>query len=151
MIFYHGSKSLITEFNKKGNGKHGYGGYFTPDKNEAIYFAKSLLGDGTKGKGFLYQVDITIINSFNSMSIEHCQIVSSNFGFKYKVPEFAGGQKEHYHHLLSQMKKRGIIENESLFNDLIKDSGFDSVLYELMGHIIVFDLKNVSIVSKDDL
>jgi hypothetical protein len=151
MKFYHGSKSDISEFNVKGGGKHGKGFYFTPDRNEAIHFAKSLYGDGTKGLGFVYEIRLSFSNPFNTMSIAHCKIVSKLAGFDYQEPSFAGGAKERYHHLVSQLKGEGAISSSDDVNDFIKEAGFDCILYDLMGHVIVFDSSQISIEAKEAL
>jgi len=148
-FYYHGSKSKIDKFTKLGQGKHGRGMYFTPDRNEASYFAKNLAGDGSSDLCRIYKVRLIASNPFNSMSVESSTLVGAYFGFKYKIPEFAGGAKEHYHHLQSQMKKRGIIESDQEMNSRLKEAGFDSVFYDLMEHLIVFDPDQVEIIDQE--
>ena len=81
MKYYHGTKSQISEFNIPGTGKHGEGFYFTPDLNEAYYFARTLVGEGNPNQSpRIYTVNLSFSNLFNSMNPEHCQIVlNSNF------------------------------------------------------------------------
>jgi hypothetical protein len=150
MNFYHGSKTKFSKFDKPGSGKHGPGFYFTPSRNEAMHFAKTLAGDGSSGQ-FLYEVDLLFNNPFNTMSVEHCSQVARSLNLAYRVPEFAGGAKEHYHHLLSQMKKRGLIDSDSELNALIKTAGFDAIFYNLMEHVIVFDENQIEIISSENL
>jgi hypothetical protein len=150
MQFYHGSKSNFDTFNKKGSGKHGPRYYFTPDRNEAIAFAKTLSGISNDGQ-FLYTVHLKCSNSFNTMNKEHCNIVARHLNTSYKAPEFVGGAKEHYHHLLSQLKRKGLIDSDFDLNDRIQDSGFDSIFYDLMEHVIVFDEKQIELIKKEEI
>lgn len=147
MKYYHGTKSKITEFNQKGSGKHGEGYYFTPDYNEACYFAKSLYGKGEIDAPRVYTVKLKALSLFNSMSLEDAKAVALKFGFSYKEPKIVGGPKEHYHYLAKQLKSIGITNT----NEAIYQAGYDGILYDLMQHVIVFDSKQVEILSEEVL
>ena len=147
MNYYHGTKSQITEFNQKGSGKHGEGYYFTPDYNEACYFAKSLYGNGENKGPRVYTVKLKAFNLFNSMSLEDAKSVALKFGLIYREPKNAGGPKEHYHYLAKQLKSIGIINT----NEAISQAGYDGILYDLMQHVIVFDSKQVEILAEEIL
>src|SRR5690606_1221158 len=136
MKYYHGTKSQISEFNIPGTGKHGEGFYFTPDLNEAYYFARTLVGEGNPNQSpRIYTVNLSFSNLFNSMNPEHCQIVLNSLNQNYKIPRSAGGAKEHYHYLKKQLQELGY----SNPNKIIKAAGYDGILYDLMEHVIVFN------------
>ena len=149
--YYHGTKAKFTKFTKLGSGMHGPGFYFTPDKSEARYFAKSLAGDGSAGPPIIYEVELSFSNPYHTMSVECADLVAKANGFKYKVPAVVGGAKEHFHHLRKQMKKLGLIDGESGFNTAIKEAGFDCIQYEMMDHIIIFDSSKIRIVNIHDV
>ena len=149
--YYHGTGSAFDKFSKPGYGKHGIGYYFTPDEKEARYFAKSLAGSNEKEKRpRVIEVQLNVSNPFKTMSVEDAEKVANNFDYKYRKPKFAGGAKEHYQHLELQLKKMGIVKGpagKSDFNNKIKESGFDAVEYDTSNHLIVFDPKQIKIVS----
>lgn len=148
MKYYHGSRSKFNDFSIKGEGKHGQGFYFTADKNEACYFAKSLYGNGVDKSPTLYTVQLKVNNPFNTMSVEDCQKVMKSLGLEFKPSKNAGGAKEHYHYLEAQLKRQGI---NIPINDVIKQSGFDAVFYEFMHHMIVFDSSQVTVLETEPL
>ena len=149
--YYHGTGSAFDQFTKPGYGKHGLGYYFTPDENEARYFAKSLSGVKEKDKRpRVIEVQLNVSHPFKTMSVEDAEKVAAHFNYKYKIPKVVGGSKEHYQHLELQLKKAGIVTGpagKSDFNDKIKEAGFDAVKYEFIDHLIVFDPKQIKIIS----
>lgn len=148
MKYYHGSKSNFTVFNRKGSGKHGEGFYFTPDKAEANYFARSLYGGGGIEAPTIYTVNLKLNRSFNSMNPEDCESVMRSQGLKYSVAKNAGGAKEHYHYLEKQLKKNGILKS---VNEVIQEAGFDSIVYDFMGHVIWFNEAQIEILESEIL
>lgn len=148
MKYFHGSKNKFSEFSRLGQGKHGEGFYFTPDYNEARYFADSLSGSGSDEGRFVYIVSLKINNPFNSMNPIHCEQVCSFFNIKYKTPRTVGGAKEHYHHLADQLKKAGLGSETNL---LISQAGFDAIFYDLMEHMIVFNSSQIEILEQREL
>lgn len=147
MKYYHGTKSIISEFNQKGTGKHGEGYYFTPDYNEACYFAQSLYGNGENNGCRVYTVRLKYTSLFNSMNLEDARAVAAYFGLTYKEPRVVGGPREHYHYLSKQLKAAGINNT----NEAIRQAGFDGILYDLMQHVIVFDSSQVEILAEEIL
>lgn len=148
MKYFHGSRSLFQEFSYPGTGKHGTGFYFTADKNEAHYFAKSLYGNGVDKNPTVYTVQLKVLNPFNTMSINDCIKVCQHYGFEYKEPKNPGGAKEHYHYLQSQLKKQGLTADT---NELIKGAGFDAIWYEFMDHMIVLSPEQIQIIETESL
>ena len=146
-MYYHGTKAEFTEFSKKGSGKHGPGFYFTKSKNEAYSFAHNLAGDGSDACPKIYTVELSFNNLFDTMSVPMCQEVCQRLGTTYKIPEFAGGLKEHYYHLQKQLKRKGLSEN---LNDTLKDLGFDGLFYEFMEHYILFSPEQIRLVSVEN-
>ena len=140
-IYFHGTKSKITSFTKKGTGKHGEGFYFTPDYNEACYFANSLQGLKEDNVPRVYKVKLNYKNLFDTMNPLHCQKVMETMALNYKLPKIVGGAKEHYYHLEKQLR----LDN---LNEAIKNAGFDGILYDFMGHVILFDESQIEILEE---
>jgi hypothetical protein len=147
-VFFHGTKSKIKTFTIKGNGKHGSGFYFTSDFNEARYFAQHLSGNGDQEECRVYKVKLLLRRPFEAMNLSHAIEVAAFYGFKFKINSNAGGPKEHYHHLVNQMVRRGIAKKD-IANELIKRAGFDCVYSEQFEHMIVFDEDQIDILSEE--
>ena len=144
--YYHGTKSDFKTFTKIGTGKHGLGFYFTPDYNEAIYFSKTLAGDQAKSQPKIFTVKLKFKKPFNTMSIPDATEVAAYYDIPYKPPKRVGGAVEHYHILGKRLKGAGVIKNEKKdLNDAIQKAGFDAIEFDLMGHIVVFDPKQITI------
>ena len=148
MTYYHGTKSKFARFTKLGSGKHGIGFYFAKAFGDARAFAFTLAGDGEGGEPRVYTVSVTCPRPFDTMNIEHCEAVARYYGFEYRVPRFAGGPKEHYHHLAKQLVSRGVATKE-LVNEAIKRAGFDGLWCEFFEHLIVFESEQIVIVSEE--
>lgn len=147
MKYYHGSRSNFKEFSIPGDGKHGVGFYFTQDKSEAQHFARSLYGNGSDNNPTVYTVQLTVRNLFNTMDVNHCQQVMQFFGLDFKPNKNAGGAKEQYYYLARQLSNWGHKD----VNQAIKAAGFDSVYWEFMNHVIVFDSQQILIIETESL
>lgn len=147
MKYYHGSRSRFNEFTVPGDGKHGVGFYFTPDKSEAVIFAKTLYGNGEDKNPTVYTVQLKVNNPLDTMNVGHCQQVMNHFGQEFKPNKNAGGAKEQYYYLVRQLKSWGIKNT----NEAIKAAGFDGVFWEFMGHMIVFDSNQIEILETESI
>lgn len=147
MKYYHGSRSKFSDFSHPGEGKHGIGFYFTPDLNEAHYFAKTLSGRGEANLPQLYTVKLKFNNLFNTMNIEHCQLVMKSVGLTYKTPPQAGGALEHYHYLAKQLATKNFMNP----NLVIRQAGFDGIFYDLMEHVIVFQPEQITVIHREEI
>ena len=149
--YFHGTASVFDRFTRPGVGKHGLGFYFTPDENEARHFAKTLYGaNETERKPRVFKVELKVSRPFETMNVEHANEVASHHGLKYRAPRTAGGAKEHYNFLETQLRKAGVVsgpKDKSNFNEKIAEAGFDAIEYDLMKHLIVFNPDQIKIVG----
>jgi hypothetical protein len=145
---FHGTRSDILAFNFKGSGKHGIGFYFAASFQEARSFACTLAGNGDRGEPRVYTVKLKVRRAFDTMNADHAQEVAQFYGFQYRVARFAGGPKEHYHHLVNQMVRRGICKKAEV-NEVISKAGFDAIYCDFFEHTIALFEDQIEIVSKE--
>lgn len=150
--YFHGSKADIKSFNISGTGKHGTGYYFTKSYSDARSFSYLLAGrsEDQEKTPKVYTVLLSVKNPFDTMSVEHAQMVANHYGFKFRISKNAGGAKEHYHHLANQLVSRGFATKETV-NDAIKKAGFDSIYCEFFEHIIAFDEGQIEVISAEEV